>query len=281
MKAIHWLLPFSIAGATCPNYAIWISQDRTPLKETVGRALPDLDFEKLEALNPGYIADSESHMGRVYKIPYDESMTVVPPASWSGNCPKTLVLGSDRKDAETRSWLWQKSIDMRARNHQAVPSAMIIVAGSQEGGDDAKETRTSAATATGTAAGPGATESNSPMHCREKALAVEEFDLSSEKRLDFAETFCTRLKNSTLTPQQPIKAEPYADTFIGITLLNGCPKRVFGVKEVWECYAIMKDINTNCPEFGGTSKASCLLYYFLKRDDHVSSISTPSSSPTP
>ncbi|KAG8664962.1 uncharacterized protein FPOAC1_012939 [Fusarium poae] len=88
--------------ATCTDHAVWVSQDRTPLEQSLGRALPGLDLEKLEALNPWY-SPGITVPGRIYKIPYDESMTIVPPASWAGGCPKTLVLDSRERKAEAQS----------------------------------------------------------------------------------------------------------------------------------------------------------------------------------
>ncbi|KAM5527515.1 hypothetical protein FOXYSP1_19877 [Fusarium oxysporum f. sp. phaseoli] len=93
MKAVLWLWYVSLAEATCTsNYAIWISQDRAKLSETLGQALPKLDYDDISILNPGVDVGMAAVPGKRYKIPYHANMALIPPASWSDNCPKTLEL---------------------------------------------------------------------------------------------------------------------------------------------------------------------------------------------
>ncbi|KAJ4245197.1 hypothetical protein NW764_016554, partial [Fusarium oxysporum] len=93
MKAVLWLWYVSLTRATCTsNYAIWISQDRTNLSETLGQALPELDYDDISNLNPGVDVGIAAVPGKRYKIPYHANMALIPPASWSDNCPKTLEL---------------------------------------------------------------------------------------------------------------------------------------------------------------------------------------------
>jgi len=86
MKAVLWLWYVSLARATCTsNYAIWISQDRANLSETLGQALPKLDYDDISNLNPGVDVGMAAVPGKRYKIPYTANMALIPPASWSDN----------------------------------------------------------------------------------------------------------------------------------------------------------------------------------------------------
>ncbi|KAF4333263.1 hypothetical protein FBEOM_12925, partial [Fusarium beomiforme] len=100
MKPVLWLWYVSLARATCTsNYAIWISQDRANLSETLGKALPVLNFDDVSNLNPGVDVGMAAVPGKRYKIPYHENMAIIPPASWSDKCPRTLELHGAKSEA--------------------------------------------------------------------------------------------------------------------------------------------------------------------------------------
>ncbi|KAG8664203.1 uncharacterized protein FPOAC1_013910 [Fusarium poae] len=253
--------------ATCTDHAVWVSQDRTPLEQSLGRALPGLDLEKLEALNPWY-SPGITVPGRIYKIPYDESMTIVPPASWAGGCPKTLVLDSRERKAEAQSSEQLEHIVARASTNAEEPAQNNIKARSIGASDNSKGTKTPSTTYSSTKAAPKTMGTANALSCWKETHPTEKFDSSQDLRLEFITTFCNRLKEVSLNPQSPLREYPYQDTLIGINLLS-CPKYHFGTREVASCHEVMKYIDHKCPDSGGVYSTSCLLYYFVKRDDIV------------
>ncbi|KAF4963793.1 hypothetical protein FSARC_8219 [Fusarium sarcochroum] len=278
MKAVLWLWYVSLARATCTSkYAIWISEDRAELSETLGQALPELDYDDISMLNPGVDVGTAAVPGKRYKIPYHANMALGPAASWSDSCPKTLELhGAKSKALEvfnrptstsagvghnpSVSKLAQSSMHTKASGGGLIPRGTPVT--TTDGSRTVEtsgtiETRTKPHAATGTA---------SHMLCWEETHpSVSDFVSSPASRNEFARSFCDRLKDATFDAAHPIQPFPYGDTFIGMQVLPSCPNHSIGEKDMDACRAVLETINHECPKAGGTYSNHCVLYYFVKR----------------
>ncbi|KAH7195124.1 hypothetical protein BKA60DRAFT_470728 [Fusarium oxysporum] len=278
MKAVLWLWYVSLARGTCTsNYAIWISQDRAKLSETLGQALPKLDYEDISNLNPGVDVSMAAVPGKRYKIPYHANMALIPPASWSDNCPKTLELHG--ATSKTLAALNQPSSTTARDNHntsisrlnqlsmhtEAFGGGLIPRAAPDTTTDGPKsteisstiETRTKPHAATGTA--------SSILCWNETQTTVSSFVSSPTSRIEFARSFCDRLQNATFDAAHPIQPLPYGDTLIGMQVLPSCPNLSIGAENMVACRWVLESINYKCPKAGGTYTKDCVLYYFVKR----------------
>ncbi|QKD57538.1 uncharacterized protein FOBCDRAFT_139830 [Fusarium oxysporum Fo47] len=278
MKAVLWLWYVSLAKATCTsNYAIWISQDRAKLSETLGQALPKLDYDDISILNPGVDVGMAAVPGKRYKIPYHANMALIPPASWSDNCPKTLELHGAKSETlevfhqpsstpegdshnPSVSKLAQSPVHTEASGGGLIPRAASVTTAEVSktvGTSVTIETRTKPHAATGTA---------SPILCWEETHpSVADFVSSPTSRLEFARSFCDRLQDATFDAAHPIQPLPYGDTLIGMQLLPSCPNHSIGAKDMDPCRRVLENINHKCPKAGGTYSNHCVLYYFVKR----------------
>jgi hypothetical protein len=279
MKALLFLWYVSLASATCTSkYAIWISQDRAKLSETLGNALPDLDYDDVSNLNPGVDVGMAAVAGKRYKIPYHANMALIPPASWSDGCPKTLELHDaksktledfNKKPTSTSagvsrnpsvSKLAQSPVHTEASGGGLIPraaSVMTTEVSKTVGTSVTIETRTKLHGATGTA---------SPMLCWEETHpSVSDFVSSPTSRIEFARSFCDGLRDATFDATHPIQPLPYGDTLIGMQVLPSCPNHSIGAKDMGSCRRVLENINYKCPKAGGTYSNHCVLYYFIKR----------------
>ncbi|RYC81889.1 hypothetical protein BFJ63_vAg15236 [Fusarium oxysporum f. sp. narcissi] len=265
MKEVLWLSSLSLVSAICAsNYAIWISQDRTPLDEAIGRALPGLKYEEVEALNHRFNIHS-TEPGRIYKIPYDESVTPIEPASWSGDCPRTLVLDGNTRVAEAAPSSVPNPTIIRARNHLFGSDAMDLKVRSVGTSDGSETTKTPAAVGSTTTSAPAPTGTANKMRCWSDSYPASSFEASWDSRMGFATLFCDKLNDIRLDAQLPIQEEPYGDTFLGMTILPGCPNYSIGAEGAASCRAVMEQINHKCPKSGGLYYTDCLLYYFVPK----------------
>ncbi|EGU89406.1 hypothetical protein FOXB_00076 [Fusarium oxysporum f. sp. conglutinans Fo5176] len=278
MKAVPWLWYVSLARATCTsNYAIWISQDRAKLSETLGQALPKLDYDDISILNPGVDVGMAAVPGKRYKIPYHANMALIPPASWSDNCPKTLELHGAKSETlevfhqpsstpegvshnPSVSKLAQSPVHTEASGSGLIPRAASVTTAEVSktvGTSVTIETRTKPHAATGTA---------SSMLCWEETHpSVSDFVSSPASRIEFARSFCDRLQEATFDAAHPMQPLPYGDTLIGMQVLPSCPNHSIGAKDMDSCRRVLENINHKCPKAGGTYSNHCVLYYFVKR----------------
>ncbi|KAF4427385.1 hypothetical protein F53441_14085 [Fusarium austroafricanum] len=278
MKAVLWLWYVSLARATCTSkYAIWISQDRAKLSETLGHALLGLDYDDMSNLNPGVDVGMAAVPGKRYKIPYHANMALIPPASWSDNCPKTLELHGAKSETlkvfnqppstsagDSRnpsvSNLARSLMHTEASGGGLIPRATPVT--TTDGPNPTKtsstiETRTKPHAATGTA---------SSMLCWEETHpSVSDFVSSPASRIEFARSFCDRLQEATFDAAHPIQPLPYGDTLIGMQVLPSCPNHAIGAKNMDACREVLGSIIRKCPKAGGTYTNNCVLYYFVKR----------------
>ncbi|KAG5815870.1 hypothetical protein H9Q71_002570 [Fusarium xylarioides] len=278
MKAVLWLWYVSLARATCTsNYAIWISQDRANLSETLGQALPKLDYDDISNFNPGVDVGMAAVPGKRYKIPYTANMALIPPASWSDNCPKTLELhGAKSKTLEVFNQPPLKSAG-DSRNPSLSNQARSLMHTEASGGglipratpvtttDGPKPVETSSTIETQTKP-HAATGTASPMLCWEETHpSVSDFVSSPASRVEFARSFCDRLQEATFDAAHPIQPLPCGDSLIGMQVLPSCPNHSIGAKDMDACRAVLESINHKCPKAGGTYTNHCVLYYFVKR----------------
>ncbi|KAL3587810.1 hypothetical protein FPOAC2_13709 [Fusarium poae] len=278
MKAVLWFFSLSLASATCPSkYAIWISQDRSMVRETLGQALPDIDYDQISVLNPGVDFNMVTVPGKQYKIPYHTDMVLVPPASWSSDCPRKLELNSrefkklsstGRSMPTLTNTIYDPSTSKLTRPFPEKDyfGAVLIPRarpGSTTERSKAVETpgitqsRTTPNAATGTA---------TPMICREETHpSVPKFVSSSRSRVQCVRSFCDRLQDVTVDVGHPIDPLTYGDTFIGMQILPSCPKHSVGEKDVEACRGVLENINRNCPKAGGVYSSGCVTYYLLRK----------------
>ena len=279
MKAVLCFFSFSLASATCPSkYAIWISQDRSMVRETLGQALPDIDYDQISVLNPGVDFNMVTVPGKQYKIPYHADMALVPPASWSSDCPKKLELNGQefttfsstgRPTPTLTNTMYDTSTSKPIRafpEKEHFGAGLVPRARPGSTSDRSKtvetpginQSRTTPNAATGTA---------TPMICREKTHPlVPKFVSSSEVRLKRAMSFCDRLQGVTVDVAHPIDPSAFEDTFIGLQVLPSCPNYSVGRKDVKACRAVLENINRQCPKAGGLySSSGCVTYYLLRR----------------
>ncbi|KAJ3454934.1 hypothetical protein MRS44_013534 [Fusarium solani] len=294
MKPILSLFSVSLVSAACTlDYAIWIPRDGDTFAQDVGQALPGFDYGEAEALNSG-VNINKIYPGRTYKVPYDASMEIVPPAAWSGDCPRTLQLNqnahSKQAGSPTSHTVSRGSLDSTATstgldstaNPSKTPTETdtsgdlfsISLPGSLEPTGTQSTTPTtdastpdSATTATGShyIQEPAATGTGSPLVCwKETHPEAGKFSSSKESRVDFIESFCKRLDTFEITAQHPIEEAPYDDVWIGMQMLPSCPDDAVGPGHSNTCREVLENINDKCNEAGGVFQTECILYYFVK-----------------
>ncbi|RSL81706.1 hypothetical protein CDV31_017011 [Fusarium ambrosium] len=287
MKPILTLFSISLVSAACTlNYAIWVPRDGDTFAQDVGQALPSFDYGEAAILNSG-VNINKIYPGRTYKVPYDASMEIVPPAAWSGDCPRTLQLNqnahSEQAGSPTSHAVSRGSLDSTATStgldSTAKPSKIptetdtsedlfsISLPGTLEltGTQSATPDSTTTATGSHSIQKPAATGTGSPLVCwKETHPEVGKFSSSKESRVNFIESFCKRLDTFEINAQHPIEEAPYDDVWIGMQMLPSCPDDAVGPGHSNTCREVLENINDKCDEAGGVFQKEFILYYFVK-----------------
>ncbi|KAL6351819.1 hypothetical protein LRP88_14912 [Fusarium phalaenopsidis] len=285
MKPILWLSSISLASTACTyNYATWVPHDGDTFAQDVGQALPGLDYNEVEALNPG-ININKIYPGRTYKVPYDASMEIIPPATWSDDCPRALQLNQNAYTKSTSSpassVASRGSSDSTAtstdRDSTVTPSKIqtetdvsassfsISLPKASTSDSATAAIPTTAPTDSYSISAPAATGAGSSLVCwRETHPEAAQFSSNKESRVNFIESFCNRLDNLKVNAQHPTEEAPYDDVWIGMQMLPSCPNHAIGADSVDTCRAVLEHINDKCIEAGGVFQTSCMLYYFVK-----------------
>ncbi|CZR49658.1 uncharacterized protein FPRO_14863 [Fusarium proliferatum ET1] len=105
MNLFIWLSLYSLASTACDiGHALWSPDYGDTVVEDLGQGLPGVGVKQFGALNPS-VNPNRIMFGETYTVPYGPEMTIITPAIWSGNCPKTLLLHGEEKvqDASTPS----------------------------------------------------------------------------------------------------------------------------------------------------------------------------------
>ena len=294
MKPILGLFSVSFVSAACTlDYAIWVPRDGDTFAQDVGQALPGFDYGEAEALNSG-VNINKIYPGRTYKVPYDASMEIVPPAAWSGDCPRTLQLNqnahSEQPGSPTSRAVSRGSLDSTATstgldstaNPSKTPTETdtsadlfsISLPGSLEltgtqsatpATDASIPDSTTTATGSHSIQEPAATGTGNPLVCwKETHPETGTFRSSKESRVQFIESFCKRLDTFEINAQHPIEEAPYDDVWIGMQMLPSCPDDAVGPGHSNTCREVLENINDKCNEAGGVFQKECILYYFVK-----------------
>ncbi|KAH6949591.1 hypothetical protein DER45DRAFT_588427 [Fusarium avenaceum] len=209
-------------------------RSRVKLSETLGQALPELDYDDVSILNPGI------------DILYHADMALVPLASWSGGCSKMLELDGAKS---TKTLIVHRPTS--APTGATSGGGLIPRARSVGTSDGSRSVET-----------PGTTGMRTNPHA---ATGTATSMLYSEFKIEFARSFYDRLQNIAVDAAHPIKLLPYGDTLIGMQVLPSCPKHAIGAKNLDVCRRVLKNINYKYPKAGGIYSNYCVLYYFFKR----------------
>jgi hypothetical protein len=105
MNLFIWLWLYSLVSAACDiSHALWSPDYGETVIEDLSQALPGVGVKQFKTLNPG-VNPNRIMSGETYTVPYGPEITIITPATWSRNCPKTLLLHGEEKaqDASTPS----------------------------------------------------------------------------------------------------------------------------------------------------------------------------------
>ncbi|KNB15658.1 hypothetical protein FOXG_21426 [Fusarium oxysporum f. sp. lycopersici 4287] len=101
MNLLIWFFIYPLLSLGCDanyRYAVWTPRPGDTLFSDVALALPDINMKEFEKLNPGVDRNKlRTDPASPYKLPYSPQMKIIPPAVWSGDCPKTLLLDGEQQ----------------------------------------------------------------------------------------------------------------------------------------------------------------------------------------
>ncbi|KAI3561766.1 hypothetical protein IWW34DRAFT_825343 [Fusarium oxysporum f. sp. albedinis] len=101
MNILIWFFIYPLLSLGCDanyRYVVWTPRPGDTLFSDVALALPDISMKEFAKLNPGVDTNKlRTDPASPYKLPYSPQMTIIPPAVWSGDCPKTLLLDGEQQ----------------------------------------------------------------------------------------------------------------------------------------------------------------------------------------
>ncbi|KAL5610473.1 hypothetical protein FOBRF1_006590 [Fusarium oxysporum] len=144
MNLFIWLWLYSLVSAACDiSHALWSPDYGDTVIEDLSQALPGVGVKQFKTLNPG-VNPNRIMSGETYTVPYGPEITIITPATWSGNCPKTLLLHGEEttQDASTPSKPLKPSVTTESDLNTSHPTSGTT--------HDEATTRTSTSTGTST-----------------------------------------------------------------------------------------------------------------------------------